>query len=115
MFKKVDVPILGVVENMSEFHCPHCAKTSRVFGEGGGRDLAAKVGVPVLGAIPMDPAVCRGGEEGAPLVLSAAKSPAAEALTAAARRAAAQVSLQNQRRQQAQSAMSSACRRQEEG
>src|SRR6185436_14854016 len=55
MFQKLNVPILGIVENMSEFHCPHCGKTSEIFAHGGAETLSKKYGVPVLGKIPLDP------------------------------------------------------------
>ncbi len=95
MFKKLNVPVLGVVENMSEFICPHCRKGSRIFSEGGGRTLSEKFLVPHLGSIPLDPAVCESGERGKPVVLSHPESAPAAALRHLARQVAAQVSLQN--------------------
>jgi ATP-binding protein involved in chromosome partitioning len=66
MFRKVDVPILGVIENMSSFACPHCGERSDPFGHGGGRATAARLGVPFLGEIPLDAAIRAGGDAGEP-------------------------------------------------
>lgn len=79
MFAKVDVPILGVIENMSYFHCPHCGERSDVFGHGGARDEAAKLGVPFLGEVPLLAAVRQSGDAGQPIVLQDPASPAAGA------------------------------------
>jgi ATP-binding protein involved in chromosome partitioning len=68
MFRKVGVPILGLVENMSFFHCPHCGNRSDVFGHGGGRREASRLGVPFLGEIPLDAAIREGGDAGRPVV-----------------------------------------------
>lgn len=67
MFRKVGVPVFGVVENMSYFACPHCAERSDVFGHGGGRAEAERLGVPFLGEIPLDAAIREGGDTGAPI------------------------------------------------
>src|SRR2546422_3952752 len=64
MAKKMDVPILGLVENMSYLNCPHCGKTMNVFGEPKGENLASSLGVPFLGAIPLDPAIAKLSDEG---------------------------------------------------
>lgn len=66
MFRKTDVPILGMVENMSVFCCPNCGQASPIFGAGGARDMAAREGVPFLGAIPIDAAVRERGDSGVP-------------------------------------------------
>ncbi len=68
MFRKVGVPILGVVENMSFFHCPHCGNRTDVFGHGGGRREAARLDAPFLGEIPLDAAIREGGDAGRPVV-----------------------------------------------
>jgi ATP-binding protein involved in chromosome partitioning len=86
MFERVNVPVLGIVENMSYFECPHCGKPSAIFGEGGGEKLATEVGLPVLARIPLDPRVVAGGDTGAPIVVTAPESGAAVALTALAAR-----------------------------
>jgi ATP-binding protein involved in chromosome partitioning len=68
MFRKVDVPILGIVENMSYFECPSCNHRSEIFSHGGGRREAERLGVPFLGEIPLDPAVRGSGDSGHPVV-----------------------------------------------
>jgi len=80
MFERVGVPVLGVVENMSYFACPHCGKPSPLFGSGGGARLAAELGVPLLGEIPLYPQVRVGGDEGKPIVVAEPDSGAANAL-----------------------------------
>ncbi|MBI5624382.1 MAG: Mrp/NBP35 family ATP-binding protein [Elusimicrobia bacterium] len=79
MFKSLQVPVLGLVENMAEFACPHCGKTSRVFSHGGAKELAEKHGIPLLGSVPLDPLVCETGESGAPVAASQPGSAAAKA------------------------------------
>ena len=91
MFKKLEVPIFGIVENMGEFVCPHCRKTSRVFSSGAAKKFSQFYGVPLLGEIPLDPAVCASGEEGRPLCLAHPKSASAEALFAVAALVAARL------------------------
>jgi ATP-binding protein involved in chromosome partitioning len=86
MFERVNVPVLGIVENMSWLECPHCGKPSPIFGQGGGEKLAAEVGLPLLAQIPLDPRVVVGGDSGAPIVVAAPDSAAAVALTALAGR-----------------------------
>ena len=80
MFQRVAVPVLGVVENMSYFICPHCEHKHRIFGEGGGKDLADELDVPLLGEIPFFPGVLSGGDRGEPIVVSEPETPAAKAL-----------------------------------
>ena len=86
MFNKVNVPILGLIENMSYFECPHCGERTDIFGHGGARDEAARMGVPFLGAIPLLADVRASGDAGQPIVLSAPDSPAAVAFRAVAAR-----------------------------
>jgi ATP-binding protein involved in chromosome partitioning len=86
MFERVNVPVLGIIENMSWFECPHCGKPSSIFGSGGGEKLAAEVGLPLLAQIPMDPRIVVGGDTGVPAVVAAPESGAAKALTALAAR-----------------------------
>lgn len=69
MFRKLNVPILGVVENMSVFACPHCGAETPIFGEGGGQKIAEEMGVPLLGQVPIDPETRKGGDEGQPILL----------------------------------------------
>ena len=80
MFERVAVPVLGVVENMSYFICPHCENKHRIFGEGGGKSLADELHVPLLAEIPFFPAVLSGGDRGEPIVIGEPTTPAAQAL-----------------------------------
>jgi ATP-binding protein involved in chromosome partitioning len=93
MFNKLKVPMLGVVENMSEFHCPHCQKRSQIFSEGGAKQLAEQHNIPVLGSIPLDPTVCQSGETGKPISVAQPDSAPAQAFRAMARQIAARVSV----------------------
>jgi ATP-binding protein involved in chromosome partitioning len=79
MFERVEVPVLGLVENMSGFLCPHCSERTDVFGRGGGRKLAATAGVPFLGEVPLGASVMEAGDSGQPTVASAPESPEAKA------------------------------------
>jgi ATP-binding protein involved in chromosome partitioning len=92
MFRQLNVPVLGVVENMSYLELPDGTRMD-VFGKGGGEQMAQKSGVPFIGAIPMDPAVRVGGDDGTPIVISHPESPAARALTAIAQDIAAKLSV----------------------
>ena len=80
MFQRVAVPVLGIVENMSYFLCPHCGDRTAIFGSGGGERLADELGVPLLGEIPLYSAVLTGGDRGEPIVVGEPDSPAARAL-----------------------------------
>ncbi len=93
MFQKTNVPILGVVENMSSFACPHCGKETPIFSHGGGRESAEKWGVPFLGEIPIDPRIREGGDTGRPLVTAYPDSSAAKQFVAVAGVLAQQVSI----------------------
>jgi ATP-binding protein involved in chromosome partitioning len=84
MFQRVGVPVLGVVENMSYFECPHCGKPTPLFGQGGGQRLADEVSVPLLGQVPLYPRVMEGGDTGRPIVVADASSGAAKALVSIA-------------------------------
>jgi ATP-binding protein involved in chromosome partitioning len=88
MAERTNLRPIGVVENMSYYVCPHCGERESIFGEGGGREAAETLGVPLLGEIPLVPALRRGGDEGTPIVLSDPDSPAGLALIEAARRIA---------------------------
>jgi ATP-binding protein involved in chromosome partitioning len=79
MFQKVDVPVLGFVENMSYFQCPKCGERSDIFSHGGARAEAEKLGVPFLGEIPLDIAVRQHSDDGNPLVLAEPKGAIAAA------------------------------------
>ncbi|MEM7164592.1 MAG: P-loop NTPase, partial [Planctomycetota bacterium] len=74
MFRRVEVPVLGVVENMSLFQCPKCGHEAEIFPGGGGRKAAEKYAVPFLGAIPLDPTYAEAGDQGRPIADSASKS-----------------------------------------
>jgi Mrp family chromosome partitioning ATPase len=77
------LPVLGVIENMSGFVCPHCGETTDVFLSGGAETMAGEAGVDFLGRIPMDPSVVTAGEDGVPLVRAHPESPTARAFQAA--------------------------------
>ncbi|MBC8074186.1 MAG: Mrp/NBP35 family ATP-binding protein [Deltaproteobacteria bacterium] len=68
MFDKLEVPVLGVVENMSQYRCPACGHSDQIFGAGGGKRLAQEFNVPLLGHLPIDPRIAFGGESGSPIV-----------------------------------------------
>ncbi len=93
MFQRVAVPVLGIVENMSYFLCPHCGKPTPLFGSGGGRRLADELELPLLGEIPLYPTVREGGDAGVPIVVAEPDAPAAKALAATAQRIAEAVSV----------------------
>jgi ATP-binding protein involved in chromosome partitioning len=80
MFERVGVPVLGIVENMSWFECPHCGEPSSLFGSGGGQRLANELGLPLLAQIPLDPRVYQGGDTGRPIVSAEPDSDSARAL-----------------------------------
>ena len=84
MFETVHVPILGIIENMSTFTCPHCGKGTDVFRSGGGERMSRELGVPFLGAIPLDADIVMGGDKGRPIVLEKPNSVAAMAYLAIA-------------------------------
>jgi len=84
MFEKVHVPILGIVENMSSFTCPHCGNITDIFRRGGGERMSRQVGVPFLGAIPLDAEVVTGGDAGRPIVVDKPQSVTAQAYVAIA-------------------------------
>ncbi len=94
MFEAVNVPVLGVVENMSYFVAPDTGARYNIFGEGGGQRLSAEYGVPFLGAVPLSMSVREGGDRGVPVVLSDPDSPQAEAFRHVAEEVARQVSIE---------------------
>jgi ATP-binding protein involved in chromosome partitioning len=98
MYQKLNVPTLGLIENMSYFVCPHCQHESDIFGRGGGEGLAKAMGVPFIGRIPIYEPIRRGGDAGMPLVLSEPDSPSAKALLSAAEQMAAQISIASYKR-----------------
>ncbi|HEX9579663.1 MAG TPA: Mrp/NBP35 family ATP-binding protein [Gemmatimonadales bacterium] len=82
MFERVTVPVLGIVENMSWFACPHCGERTEIFLGGGGRRLAEELGIPLLGQIPLQAGMADLADAGNPIVLAEPDSPAAAALVA---------------------------------
>ena len=92
MFRSLDVPVLGVVENMSYLELPDGSRMD-IFGTGGGKRLAEESGVPFIGAIPMDPSVPESGDQGNPIIISHPESVAAQAMLAMAKDIAAKVSV----------------------
>jgi ATP-binding protein involved in chromosome partitioning len=95
MFERVNVPVLGIAENMSYFVCPDCDARHAVFGKGGGERAAAELGVPLLTQIPLQPDVVEAGDSGKPTVTARPESPAAEALRALAGEVARKLSRLN--------------------
>jgi ATP-binding protein involved in chromosome partitioning len=93
MYRKLNIPPLGVIENMSYFACPKCSHEADIFGHGGGEQMAADLGIPFVGRIPIYQPIREGSDTGVPLMISEPESPAARAFTAAAERTAAQVSI----------------------
>jgi len=91
MFQRVNVPVLGIVENMSWFECPHCGKPSALFGTGGGQRLATELGLPLLGQVPLYPKVMEGAERGEPIVVADPQSAAARAITSIGERLRSEV------------------------
>jgi ATP-binding protein involved in chromosome partitioning len=93
MYQKLNIPTLGVVENMSHFVCPECRHESDIFGRGGGERMAESMNVPFLGRVPIYEPIRVGGDTGVPIVIGEPDSPAARALIEVASRTAAQVSI----------------------
>ena len=93
MYRKLNIPALGLIENMSHFECPGCGQEADLFGRGGGEALAQEMTVPFLGAIPLYAPVRQGGDSGVPIVLGEPDSAPARAIFAAAERVAQQVSI----------------------
>jgi ATP-binding protein involved in chromosome partitioning len=79
MFQRLNVPILGIVENMSTFACPHCGQHTAIFGDTGGQRLAEEYNVPLLARLPLDPETRVGGDEGTPIAVRRPDSPQAKA------------------------------------
>lgn len=80
--EKLEIPVIGIIENMSGMICPHCGDTIDLFGRGGGKKAAEDLHVPYLGAIPLDPAMVKAGDEGRPYVLRHADTPTWKAVDA---------------------------------
>ena len=86
MFQRVGVPVLGIIENMSYFQCPHCSAQTTIFGAGGGERLAKELDLPLLARIPLYPQVLQGGDSGTPIVVAEPESVAGRALLDLGRR-----------------------------
>lgn len=93
MFLQLKIDVLGVIENMSVFICPHCHQAVDIFSQGGGRRIAEHFAVPFLGALPLQPEIRGGGDSGHPVAVQGAQSPLAQPFYALARRLAAEVNL----------------------
>src|SRR5256712_12210102 len=93
MFRKLNVPLLGVVENMSFFVCPHCGERTSIFGSTGGARIAEEYDIPLLAQIPLDPETRIGGDEGAPITVRRPDSPQAAAFRQLAEAVVARVNL----------------------
>ncbi|MBI2832959.1 MAG: Mrp/NBP35 family ATP-binding protein [Acidobacteria bacterium] len=98
MYQKLNVPVLGIVENMSHFVCPSCRHESDIFGKGGGERVAEQLGIPFLGRIPIYQPIRIGGDTGVPITIAEPDSAAARAFLSAAEQAAAQVSIASYRK-----------------
>ena len=100
MFDKLNVPMLGVVENMSYFECSKCNEKHYIFGKGGAEKISEKHNMPFLGAIPLNSGIMEGSDLGKPVMITQPDSPSAEAFTAAAKNIAAQCSIQHYKMQE---------------
>jgi ATP-binding protein involved in chromosome partitioning len=93
MLKRMSVPVIGIVENMTGFVCTHCGEVTEIFGRGGGERFAKEHGIEFLGGIPLDVTVRQGGDVGVPAVAQREPGPAAQALASLARTVAARMSV----------------------
>ncbi|MDH3973385.1 MAG: iron-sulfur cluster carrier protein ApbC [Deltaproteobacteria bacterium] len=95
MFKKVNVDVLGIIENMSFYLCPNCGERSEIFSHGGARKASEKEGVPFLGEIPINVNIREGGDSGKPIVIADPEGPLAERFREMAKALAARISIQS--------------------
>jgi ATP-binding protein involved in chromosome partitioning len=93
MFSKLNVPIVGVIENMSYLQCPHCSEHISIFGKGGGQKISEKFGIPFLGEIPLSPQIMEGSDKGKPVIVSDPDSIQANALRKVAKTIAGRISV----------------------
>src|SRR5919106_2278230 len=93
MFSKLNVPIVGVIENMSYLQCPHCSEHISIFGKGGGQKISEKFGIPFLGEIPLFPQIMEGSDKGKPVIISDPNSIQANALRKMASITAGRISI----------------------
>ncbi len=98
MFNQLNTPVLGIIENMASYACPHCGARDEVFGSGGARRAAERLGVPFLGEVPLATAIRKSSDAGRPIVLDA-ESPLARSYLTVAENLAAQVSTRNMQRE----------------
>ena len=91
MFEKVDVAVLGLVENMAQHVCSNCGHVEHLFGQGGGERMAAQYGVPLLGSLPLESAIREQGDAGLPIVAAAPDCAAAQAYRGLAERLLAEL------------------------
>lgn len=97
MYRKLNVPTLGIIENMSYYVCPGCERESDLFGKGGGERMAEELGIPLLGQIPLYTPIRIGGDTGAPIVSAEPDSPVTQGFLKLAERVAAQISIASYR------------------
>jgi ATP-binding protein involved in chromosome partitioning len=95
MFQQTRVPILGIVENMSYYICPHCDARDYIFGEGGGKRAATELGIPFFGEVPLDVAIRKQSDIGSPIVLAMPGAPSSKVLREIAQKVAQQVSIRS--------------------
>jgi ATP-binding protein involved in chromosome partitioning len=93
MFDKLNIPIFGVIENMSYFVCPHCGDRTDIFGHGGARSAAEDLGLEFLGELPLDPATREAADAGRPIVVAQPESPQTQAFMEVAKQVAARCSV----------------------
>jgi len=99
MFQKLNCPVLGVIENMSHYLCPHCGERDDIFGHGGAREAAERLNLPFLGEIPLASAIRTSADAGKPIVLEQPDSPLAQAFRTVAENLAAQISIRNMKQE----------------
>ncbi len=93
MYRKLNIPTLGLIENMSHFVCPGCGRESDIFGKGGGQRLAEELSIPFLGHVPLHEPIREASDRGTPIVLADPSAPPSVAIAAAAERIAQQISI----------------------
>ena len=93
MFDKLNVPLLGVIENMSHFDCPDCSSKHYIFGKGGAQKISEKHNIPFLGEVPLNSGIMEGSDLGKPIMMTNPESPSADAFRSAAKNVAAQCSI----------------------
>jgi ATP-binding protein involved in chromosome partitioning len=97
MFRRTEVPVLGIIENMSVFICPHCGQESHIFGHGGARQIASQLGCDFLGEIPLVPSIRETSDAGTPVVATAPFGPEAQAFAVIAQQIAVKLAVQDTR------------------